>query len=77
MLTKIEILKLVSEAHLSTVSNEFIDQILRNFDDKDPIPKVKLEAIYKIIKAEEQANTNLAEGCDEAIKIWEEMNSKL
>lgn len=77
MLTKVEVLKLVYEAQLSEVSNDYIVQILRNFDDKESISKEKLEEIYKIVKAEEQVNINFSGGCDEAIEAWEELVKEL
>jgi type I site-specific restriction-modification system R (restriction) subunit len=72
MLTKIEIRELVKKANLSAISNDYIDEILRNFDDKEIVSKEKLAAISKIVEAEIAANENLAEGCSEAAKLWEE-----
>ena len=55
-MTKFEVLELIKKKNLSQTSNDYIAQILRNFDDKEVVTIEKLEAISKIILAEEQIN---------------------
>lgn len=67
MVTKIEILEKIKKINLSKVSTDYIEHILRNFDDKEVISKEKLKVIIKVVELEEKMNDILITASEEMI----------
>jgi DNA replication protein DnaD len=68
MLNRKQIDEIVEKLNFGPMVRQYVDMVLRNYEEEDIVSIEKLEAISKVIEAEAQANQTQA---DNGFKNWE------
>lgn len=73
MYNKQQIVSLIERAGLNPVSKKFVEMVLRNFEDKEIIPQEKIEAISKVIEAEDKVRRDMAKRSTKKVAAWNKL----
>lgn len=77
MFNKKQIKELVAKSGLNPVAKNFVEMILRNFEDDSLVSKEKIEAISRVIEAEDKVRQDMAGRSLKKVQAWKKLLSEL